>query len=275
MKVEKVIRKSHFYNEDRFVVGDNFCMVIDGATALQKTNLFKPTEASWFVSFVKERLKGKTVGVYEKLCEISKQAFYKFNDTLSKNKFNLENLSYYPSAGISFAEIKNDKVDIYTIGDCEAVIKLKSGKVIRLIQPQLPELDKTALEKIIDLKNKKRFKMKDAIRECSDILLENRKLMNTPDGYSVYAPSLTGEFNFLKETFNLSEIEEIYLYTDGIAQAFDELKIYSNCEEMFSKSLDIRKEVEKIVKQANLDKECEKYPRFKVIDDITIIKITF
>ena len=275
MKVEKIIRKSHFYNEDRFVLGDNFYMVIDGATALQKTNLFKPTEASWFVSFVKQKLKGKKRGVYQKLSEISRQAFYKFNDILSKNSFSLDDLLYCPSAGISFAEINNDKVDIYTIGDCEAVIKLKSGKIIRLIQPQLPELDKIALEKIIELKNEKRFKMKDAIRECSDILLENRKLMNTPDGYSVYAPSLTGEFNFLKETFNLSEIEEIYLYTDGIAQAFDELKIYSNCEEMFSKSLDIKKEVDKIVKRANLDKECEKYPRFKVIDDITIIKMTF
>ncbi len=275
MKVEKIIRKSHYYNEDRFIIGDNFCMVIDGATPLKKTNAFKPTEASWFVSFIKSRLKQNTDNVYKKLSEISKQAFLKFDNILSENKISLDNLTYYPSAGLSFVEINGDKVDIYTIGDCEALVKLKNGSLIRLIQPQLPELDKNALEKIIELKNEKRFKMKDAIKECSDILLENRKLMNAPNGYFVYTPSLTGEFNYLKETFNILDIEEIYLYTDGIAQAFDELKIYSNCEDMFSKSLDIKKEVDKIVERAFLDKECEKYPRFKIIDDITIIKITF
>ncbi len=275
MKVEKISRKSHYYNEDRFVVSNNFCMVLDGATALQKSNFFKPTEASWFVSFIKSSLQRKTDNVLNKLSEISKQAHLNFNEILFQNDVGINELSYYPSAGLSFAEIHGDKVEICTIGDCEAVVKLKSGKTFRIMQPQLSELDEQALKTMIELKQTRHLKMKDAVKACADVLLENRKLMNTPSGYSVYTLSQTGEFNYLRERFNIEEIDEIYLYTDGVSQAFNELKIYPSWKEMFEKSVDIREEVEKIVKKAFSDKECEKYPRFKIIDDVTMLKITF
>ena len=73
--------------------------------------------------------------------------------------------------------------------------------------------------------------------------------------------------------FDLDDIKELYIYTDGITQAFDELKIYNSCEEMFEKSIDVNEEIEKIKERAFSDKDCNKYPRFKTIDDIAIIKI--
>ena len=42
---------------------------------------------------------------------------------------------------------------------------------------------------------------------------------------------------------------------------------------MFSKTLDLEDEINKIKNQAFLDKYCDKYPRLKKIDDITVIKI--
>jgi hypothetical protein len=40
MKIYAKTRKSHFWNEDRFVIGDNFLMVIDGASPLIKNKKF-------------------------------------------------------------------------------------------------------------------------------------------------------------------------------------------------------------------------------------------
>ena len=40
MKITTRTRKSHYWNEDRFVLGTNYFMVIDGATPLIKTNDF-------------------------------------------------------------------------------------------------------------------------------------------------------------------------------------------------------------------------------------------
>ena len=40
MKITAKTRKSHYWNEDRFVLGKDYFMVIDGATPLIKTNNF-------------------------------------------------------------------------------------------------------------------------------------------------------------------------------------------------------------------------------------------
>ena len=36
MKIDALTRKSHFWNEDRFILGNNYYLVIDGATPLIK-----------------------------------------------------------------------------------------------------------------------------------------------------------------------------------------------------------------------------------------------
>ena len=43
---------------------------------------------------------------------------------------------------------------------------------------------------------------------------------------------------------------------------------------MFSKKRNIKKIINKIALRANNDKDFNKYPRFKLIDDITIVRIS-
>ena len=52
MHIEKYTRKSHFYNEDRFLIKKNIIMVMDGATSLEKSNL-RPTSGSYIVNKIK------------------------------------------------------------------------------------------------------------------------------------------------------------------------------------------------------------------------------
>ena len=85
MKIEKATRKSHFYNEDRYIVGDNYCMVLDGATSLVSSGI-KPTEGSWFVSRIKGNLPKKCDDVIEKLEYISKKTCHTANLTKTNVK---------------------------------------------------------------------------------------------------------------------------------------------------------------------------------------------
>ena len=273
MKIEKATRKSHFYNEDRYIVGENYCMVLDGATSLVSSGI-KPTEGSWFVSRIKDNLPQKCDNVLEKLKFISKKTYAEFIE-LSKINHGDESVLYYPSAGLSCAAVNGEKVQIFTTGDCEAVVKLKDGKIIRHVFPMLADLDKGALDMMIEYKKAHGVSMLEARKALNSVLIENRKLMNKMGGYPVFTVSNNPDFEYIKAEYNIDEIKEIYLYSDGIAQAFDELQIYSSCEEMFSGEVDIFQEIKKIKERAFSDKTCEKYPRFKVIDDIVIVKITF
>ncbi|MBE7084807.1 MAG: hypothetical protein E7368_01980 [Clostridiales bacterium] len=275
MKIEKAIRKSHYYNEDRIVTGEKFCMVIDGATGLQKLGL-KPTEASWFASFIKKNLPANSTRIKERLDGISKKAydeFIAFCQSVSAS-LNREDI-YYPSAGLAWVEDCGDKIKIYTIGDCEVFVKTKSGETYRHVLPELFALDSQALAEIVRVKKQNSISMKEAVKLCQGVLLRNRRLMNKENGYSVFTLSKNPDFRYLYAEYDKADVAELYLYTDGVSQAFDEMKIYASCEEMFAKDVNIHEEIKKIEKRAYADRDCEKYPRFKTIDDISFVKIRF
>lgn len=269
MKFEKASRKSHYYDEDRIVIGDNYFMVMDGATPLLKTGI-KPSEASWFVSFIKSHLAKNQENILEKLDKISLLAYQKFLQ-LSQNS----NPQYFPSAGLAWIEINGDIVDAYTIGDCEIAIKYKNDNVKRIIDYRLPKLDAYALECLKAKAKENNKSIKESLEDIKDILLNNRMLMNKEQGYPVFTISNEPNFQYNHLKIELSKIKEIYIYSDGITQAFDELKIYSSCEDLFSHEVNITELIRQIVNVANSDPELNRYPRFKKNDDISIIKITF
>ena len=270
MVVTTAIRKSHYYNEDRIIIGNSYFMVCDGATSLHDSGI-SPSEGSWFVSFLKKHLRKNYTDLIGHLNSIAQKAYREFFE-LSESK---DDVLYFPSAGLAWAEVKDSELYVYTIGDCEAVIKTKDNKIIRHILPSLPELDRKALNSIIKTKQEKNVNIKKATELCKDVLIAHRKLMNKKDGYAVYTIADKPHFEFDCNVYDINGLSEVYLYTDGITQAFDELQIYRSCQEMFSQSIDLNNEIEKIVKRAYGDKDCDKYPRFKTIDDIAIIKIVF
>ena len=76
-----------------------------------------------------------------------------------------------------------------------------------------------------------------------------------------------------KEFFEADEVKKLYLYSDGFAQSFTNLQVYKNHQEMFEQITDIKEEVEKIKERAFSDALCNQHPRFKIIDDITVVEI--
>ena len=63
------------------------------------------------------------------------------------------------------------------------------------------------------------------------------------------------------------------MYSDGFSQAFENLKIYPSHKKMFEQITNIDNEIVKIVKVSFDDIKFDKYPRFKKIDDITVVKV--
>ena len=157
----------------------------------------------------------------------------------------------------------------------EAVEKNKNDNVKRIIDYRLPKLDAYALECLKAKAKENNKSIKESLEDIKDILLNNRMLMNKEQGYPVFTIANEPNFQYNHLKIELSKIKEIYIYSDGITQAFDELKIYSSCEDLFSHEVNITELIRQIVNVANSDPELNRYPRFKKNDDISIIKITF
>lgn len=266
MKIEKLTRKSHYYNEDRFLINKDFIMVMDGATSLENSNL-KPTGGSYLVNKLKKDLPKLKGNIFSRLNVISKNMY----DEISEN--NDINVKMLPSAGLAWVEFDKDDLVVHTIGDCEATIITKENKIIRIVINDLIKLDDKAIEEMKEVSKKENISIKDSRVLINDTLIKHRMMMNTKNGYSIYCPCDKPDFKYSTNKFKISEIKEIYLYSDGFADAFTTFNIYNSHEEMFSKNIDINKVVKKIAIKAFKDPLYNKYPRFKIIDDITAIKI--
>lgn len=262
MKITKKTRKSHVWNEDRFVVGKNFLMVIDGATPLIKEGTFN--SACWLVNFLKKNLTNFNGNVLEKLEELSKIG-------LEEIPLKEKSSDYLPSASMSFIEFNKNKALVYLLGDCEVVLRYKDGQVVRYYNDSLNHLDTISLNELKQHALEKQLPIAKCRPYIVDTLIKHRRLINKEGGYHAYTLGLNKvEADVFQ--LNLDNVLEIYLYSDGFSQSFQHLNIYNSVEELFNHSIDLDEEIEKIVLRAFGDKDCNKYPRFKVIDDITIIK---
>ncbi|MBQ8293149.1 MAG: hypothetical protein IJX78_05060 [Bacilli bacterium] len=265
MKILAKTRKSHFWNEDRFVLGKNYAMVIDGATPLLKSNHFN--EACWMVNYLKKRLNKLDGPIKNRLMVLSKEAFVQIPVKIKEE-------DYFPSAGMSWIEWDDEFFYASVLGDCEVTFITVDNEVIRLNTSELGKLDDFAIEEMVKIAKEKKIHVSEARTFISQTLLKHRKLVNKPNGYSAFTLCDNPIINEKKIKMPKNKVKEIYLYSDGFAQSFENLKIYASHQEMFSNSLDLDKEIAMIVETSFGDKYCDKYPRFKKIDDITVIKIT-
>ncbi len=267
VQVSYKTRKSHFYNEDRYLIYDNVFMVMDGATPLEKCDV-KPSVASWFVSFVKKNLPKTKGNTMQRLEQVSREAYQLLKDKGVQS----DNM---PSAGLAWAEVYDDKITVYSVGDCEATVVLKDKVASRIVGQKLIDLDKIAIDKMVEISKNQGISPLKARDQITSLLIKHRNMANKPGGYPVFAPDKVGKFDFLSQTFALEQVDEVYLYTDGFADGFDCLGVFENHSQAFAQSLDVCQQVENITKACFDDPQCKKHPRFKKIDDITVIKLKF
>ena len=264
MKIIAKTRKSHFWNEDRFVIGKNFLMVIDGATPLIKENNFN--EACWLVNYIKKNIEKYQGAVKERLHQIAIDAY---NELPVK----IKDEDYLPSASLSYIEYDDIYFYAHTLGDCEVTFITKDNQIIRCYSDDLYKLDNIALNELIKIAKEKNINITKARPFINDILIKHRKLINKENGYTAFALTDKPIINTKEYKISRENVKEIYIYSDGFSQAFESLNIYSSHKEMFKVSLDIEAEINNIVDVSFRDPFANKHPRFKKIDDITVIKV--
>lgn len=259
MLIEKHLsKKAHSFNEDTIIIKKNKIYgVLDGATGIGNTNYKNKTEASIFVKELKKALLNN--------------ASYDLNTVI--NDFAKANISNYfssPSCGAAIIQIIDDSIITYNIGDCEILIKFIDGHIQRICQKELQELDQIALTELIKIANGKKISIKEARPLINDILIKHRNLKNKANGYHVIEAT-NDNLVFENHKFPIASIDSILVYTDGFASAVSCFNIIDTFDNLFN--YDINYFYNEILKKANIDKNYNLYPRFKKIDDISVISI--
>lgn len=271
MEVNSISKPYREFNEDGVVVvKDHLFVVIDTATALGEP-FHSPTDGVYLLNKLKEELlkfykngKLKPNNFLMRMKQISKKLYKDYTKGIDKE---LERYQF-PNASIAVCYVDGIKVHIFSIGDASTFVRLKNNKSQYISDKSIPLMDREVV-KYYHSKGVNQF------NEMYEILRKNRSLLNKNGRRCTFSLYKNPHFKFKHYIYDIRKIDQIYLCSDGYYEAFDTFKLFKSRRELFSNKNDLQDVYKKIFEIAHKDKDMVLYPRLKIIDDITAIRITF
>lgn len=269
-----------------------FAFVIDGATSLGGAGSFTAQEfTEELKTELNKRLANTNIDIQTILLK-SISAIKRKNPAVRSavKGFSEAGERHGPSAAITIIRLKDDKIEYYSLGDCSLSVKYKDGSVKLYTNSELIKLDNNLLNYIQQLATEDNV---GGVRKAASLpaiateKLVNRNLKNQKGGYQILDLSRVVIPNGKYRTFNATIIESLVLMTDGIADLYkmdrfnpghsytsdnDIKQIQVRIHELLIK--DPLSAVATLKEEYKADPEWDKYPRFKEIDDITILGLS-
>lgn len=254
-------------NEDAVGNGLSFMFVIDGASGLSKKRIMDDeSDAKWFshstARLLEERLPDSKASIAMIVNGIMADlaALWR-GDPID-----------YPSASIAIWRENGGKLEYFGLADCDASLMLKTGEVLSWSETQVAKLDNYALSWMTEYRREHGCSMAEAREACSDILIHNRKLKNTADGYWVLDPSCTGISHARTFEIPIYKCESVFACSDGFSQliGFNEVR---NLEQLHRavKTNGLPYMKSRLYSLQEDDREMTMLPRFKFRDDTSAI----
>ena len=265
MEVNSLCKGYRSFSEDLvFVVKDHLFAIVDAMSGLCEP-INEPSDGV----FLAKELKGEILNLYhsgkltpknfiKQMNMVSKRIYSKF----VKGHKGLER-KQFPDASLALVFIDVCDVHVFTIGSVSAFILLKNNKARFISDRSIPLLDKKANEEF------------GSFEKALPRLIEYCDLLNKGGRRSIFSLYKKPNLKFKHEVFDIREINEVYLCSNGYYQAFETFKLYKNRRELFSHQPDLQDVCKTIEKASQSDPERIKYPRLKEIDDISAVRVTF
>ncbi len=260
----------------------NFVILMDGATGLGKPYQIEGdlTSAEWYVKYITGVMKEELLyNPDENLEDVVEKGIQKVIEKIEEyEKSSGSRLEEYekPSAGLALLRTNGEKTEIYLIGDTQTVIGYKDGNVKLADNPNqkaLQKLDNSVINRMVELAKERKCNVLDTRtdEEIEKMLQVNRskKNSNEKDGYWVCGTTNGTAKHGVVCELNNSEIEAIILATDGFD--YSVLELEEKQAYIFVKEQGTRVVTDLIRERQNEDELCNKYPRFKKGDDLTVI----
>ena len=263
-----------------------FIILMDGATGLGRNFeiVKEQTPAEWYVSYMMKKLKSELSINPTKPLELAIQnSITKIANDI--NKYEKENniiLKEYekPSASLSLLRTDGITTEIYLIGDLETIVVQTDGKVLRVDNPNqkaVQSLDQKVLKRMVLIAKEKNCNVLDVRNypEIETMLQDNRSKKNreVEDGYWVCGTNSEIIEHGVSVAFDNSKITDIILASDGFDYSLLKLNENSVYEQVKQYGTDF---VAKLIRNIEEEDEfCNKNPRFKKGDDLTVIHMDY
>jgi serine/threonine protein phosphatase PrpC len=271
------------WNEDALVKNDRLQLfgVLDGATSLHPyrgpNNETGGYLASHIIKQYLESLATEDVSDVN-LKQLVIQANIRLREKMLEAGIDLSDKKALWTSALALIRITDNYIDYAQVGDCMIAAVYKDGTIRTVSRDQVAHIDqqsKGIWEDAISMGISRREELWELVKP---VILQNKSKMNTIDGYSI----LSGEpelANFIEYgRINRIQLKSLLLVTDGL---FLHAESGSKPDD-FIQELTARIEGDSLAGYADWlfkleqdDKNCQRYPRFKISDDKTGIFIHF
>lgn len=265
--------KGEVANEDSVFAAKSFLVVIDGATGLNGIHLTdKDTDAAWLAQRLCELLSHDLSDLSASVPEILKKAAAQIKSELDAMGYDKYENSC-PSAGAAIARLNGDKLECFSLGDVPVIISKKDGSVKYICDGALSARDDKVIEQMKAIHDKTGCTVAEARQQVNDILLKNRIEMNQDGAYYCFEPTGSGIDHITHEEVPLADISAIALMSDGFYAALSCFKIVSDQAQLMRLLTDGKAEqiLNSLKSLAHEDCDLNRFPRFKIMDDSSVI----
>ena len=207
----------HFPNkswgEDRIFIGNNLVGVIDGSSPISVIPISPyHSQAEWLSENLAQKIPLYGNAYLPDICKnITNQLNASHFSVLKK--FNEATL---PCAVLAGIQMIDDYLHGYVIGDCTLIIQFHTGEIKILTDNRIRHFSN--LTRIV--RNEALLSGNDSVKAVKNQMTQNRKMMNTTDGF--WTVALTGAFQtqFLECQYKIEEINKCLLFSDGFERVF-------------------------------------------------------
>ncbi len=243
--------------------------VIDGATALIPGPIELPAFNKAFEEAVLSITGGIDMSVRELLEETIKSLQVRFGNELQN--FTREQL---PSASIALVKLsRGNALECAVLGDCEVLVKTSSE--FRVVQNrEVAGFERPVLDQLREF-YQSGATVEEALSGIRAQLIKNRELINLDDGYGILNLQLEGLSHAVVEELPADSDTELILLSDGALTSVETYGLYPDRADFYSAICDngVRAILRDISEKAVENRSMVNYPRFKVMDDATILRL--
>ena len=256
---------------------------MDGASGLGKNNTIEEnkTSAEWYVQFMlaefeKEIQANPLEDIKSIVKKCIRNAKFIVDSFQKENNIKLEDYEI-PSASLAIMRDNGLNTELFLLGDTMALVKYReTGKVESPINPNqntVYQNDRSILRRAIEISAEKSISLREAIQEPEILksLQNNRSKKNSECAGGYWIAGTNEEAVEHGITLNLDnyKIDGILLASDGLDYSILGLDNEQAYQLIQDKGLDYL--VKKIRNTQLSDPDFNKYPRFKMSDDVSAI----
>lgn len=244
-------------NEDLLIMSPKCSGILDGSSGLGGMEF----GAKAFIEYFSEQLiSGIDSG--KRFVEAVNQAI-----EIVKERYSTIEGVIPPSASLMLAYETDTEIQVLSIGDCYCYIFFQNGESELLYRDEVAPFDQSVIDRMIEIRKDTDQNIGDLIKteEIQTFLINNRKKLNSPEGYRILAPNM----DFVREeeviSWPKSDISKLVMFSDG----FSLIK-----EKFMSLNLNLDSLYQELREMENSDPDLNSFPRLKISDDASALIIS-